>query len=674
MGAQWDKQLNAVLASNVASPEEKIRALDLMQLLGPYPTPAVLIRLSASTQPEVRAKAAYLMGLHVTDDTNARLVELLQEADPTVRRIACEALVRADHRPAVTKLATLLYDKHRHVAYAARLLLEQLPVEEWQTLVLAHSRPAVLVHGGTALMTMKPDGDAARGILDRSRQLMRGYLTDEDFLGLTRVIQLALLRGGLGAADVAELGPQLAEEYPALDPRMNRELVRLMMHLDQGSALPRMMEQLEGEAAQPEKLHLAMHLRFLKAGWTTPQKLTYLEFCEQSRSAKGGAGVSRYLESAARDFAGTLTPEEHKLVLADAARFPTAALPALVRLPADPGEEMLTHLKKLDRDLEAIDTDASKQLRTGIIAILARSRKPEAFEYLRSEFERTPARRAELAMCLAQDPRGENWPLLVQSLAVLEGNAVEDVLGALNSVPLAPESPEAMRQVILTGLRSKESGAAKAVALLEHWTGQKLTMPEEKGEAALAAWQTWFREQYPDQPDPALPIESEESKWSLDELVKYLNSADGKQGRASYGELVFEKAQCIKCHRFGTRGEAIGPDLTTISRRFQKKEVVQSVLFPSHVISDQFASRSIVTKDGLTYTGLVGAQGENAIVVLDSTGKKTVIERDNIEQVEPHKKSAMPDGLFNTLTLEEIGDLFAYLYAGGVEVAQRPLK
>ena len=116
-----------------------------MQLLGPYPTPAVLIRLSASTQPEVRAKAAYLMGLHATSETDARLIELLHDSDPTVRRIACEALVRAEHKPPAAKLLPLLYDKHRHVAYAARLALEQLPVEDWQSLVLAHSRPAVLM-------------------------------------------------------------------------------------------------------------------------------------------------------------------------------------------------------------------------------------------------------------------------------------------------------------------------------------------------------------------------------------------------------------------------------------------------------------------------------------------------------------------------------------------------
>lgn len=674
MGAQWEKQLHGVLNSPVASGLEMIRALDLMQLLGPYPSPTTLIRLSSSTQPEVRAKAIYLMGIHVTDATNARLEEALSDSDPMVRRAACDALARAEHHAPAAKLLPLLHDKHRTVAYSARLALEQLPVEQWQALVLAHSRPAVLVQGGTALMAVNPDPVAARAVIDRGRQLLQGYLTDEDFLGLTRVLQLALLRGQLTAADLPELGPQLAEEFPSLDARMNRELVRLLAHLDASDAVSRGIETLQGEADLEEKLHLAMHWRFLKSGWTTPRKLAYLEFCEASRSAKGGAGVSRYLESAINDFAGTLAPEEQQQVLAAATKYPTAALPALVKLPVNPGAEMLERLQALDTALEAIDTDAARRLRTGIIAILARSQQPQAFAYLRNEFERVPARRAELAMCLALSPGGENWPLLVQSLAVLEGAAAEDVLGALASVPLAPEDAEPIRQVILTGLRTAEKGSPAAIALLEKWTGQKLSQPDDKWETALAAWQTWFREQYPQQPEPALPVEAEESKWSLEELVTYLNSSEGKQGRPAHGEAVFEKALCNKCHRYGTRGETIGPDLTTVSRRFQKKEVLESVLFPSHVISDQFASRSVVTKDGLTHTGIVGTRGEQELVVLDATGKKTIVSRDNVEEIVPHKKSAMPEGLFNTLTLEEIGDLFAYLYATETSVASKPKK
>jgi putative heme-binding domain-containing protein len=100
--------------------------------------------------------------------------------------------------------------------------------------------------------------------------------------------------------------------------------------------------------------------------------------------------------------------------------------------------------------------------------------------------------------------------------------------------------------------------------------------------------------------------------------------------------------------------------LSNVSRRFQRKEILESVVYPSLVISDQFAAKSVVTVDGKTYTGLVGETGDG-VVVLQTTGEKINLAKADIEQIVPSRKSAMPEGLFNTLSAAEIADLFAYL-------------
>ena len=64
----------------------------------------------------------------------------------------------------------------------------------------------------------------------------------------------------------------------------------------------------------------------------------------------------------------------------------------------------------------------------------------------------------------------------------------------------------------------------------------------------------------------------------------------------------------------------------------------------------------------MQFTGIVGEAGVGAVVVLQSNGEKVTV-RNEINQIFPSQKSAMPEGLFNTLTLEEIADLFAYLSA-----------
>jgi putative heme-binding domain-containing protein len=170
-----------------------------------------------------------------------------------------------------------------------------------------------------------------------------------------------------------------------------------------------------------------------------------------------------------------------------------------------------------------------------------------------------------------------------------------------------------------------------------------------------------------------LPEDSANNRWTYDELFSFLNSKEAAKGSGGRGAAVFTKAQCIKCHRFGERGEGVGPDLTTVSRRFQKKEILESILYPSQVISDQYASKSVLRTDGRTAWGIVAPQADGSVTVLQSDATKVRIPKDEIDTITPIKKSAMPEGLLNPLSLEEIADLFAYLnQSAEPQVSQGP--
>lgn len=661
MGDAWSPEL-ARIADNPQMPvDDRTRALDLMQLVGPFPATSFLVKLSRDSHPEMRAKATYLMGLHVDDATNERLVQLLDDPDATVRRKACEALVLSGHQPPVSKLIGLLADPNRFVAWSARRALQQVPTEDWQSIVLASPNPRIFVEGAAALLPLDPDRAAIDGVIENSSRLMRGFINDNDFLALLRVLQLAMLKGEISGDDVPEFRAQLAEEYPSLEPRMNRELVRLLVHLQEPSVLPRMFDELSRQDNPlEEKLHLAAHLRFLQQGWNFEQKLELLRYYEYARDLPGGHSFKRYMDNFNKDFVGQMSEEEQRNVLRLGRDVPTAALAVLARLPEEISTSTIEQLAELDRQITGEPTEAAKLLQTGIVAVLGASRDPVGMDYLRHVFETQPDRRQEVAMGLAQEPEGENWPLLIRALPIVEGGAAAEVLIQLARADQVPESPEPVRQAILTGLKLGDDGSQHAVALLEKWTGQTFEVDGD-AKAALAEWQNWFRENFPNEPDPSLPKVSQDSRWTFDELLKFLDTPEGSRGSPQRGAEVFVKAECIKCHRFGDRGEGIGPDLTTVAQRFQKKEILESVLFPSQVISDQYASKTVVTLDGRTFTGIVGESGPTQIIVLQSNGEKQVIDKDNIDEMVPHAKSSMPEGLFNELTLDEIADLFAYL-------------
>jgi putative heme-binding domain-containing protein len=201
------------------------------------------------------------------------------------------------------------------------------------------------------------------------------------------------------------------------------------------------------------------------------------------------------------------------------------------------------------------------------------------------------------------------------------------------------------------------------VGLLQKWTGSD----HQKGDnvvAAVAHYQTWFREKYPDEVAPELAREdTEKTKYTVGQLVAFLESNPAAaKGDAARGREIFAKANCLKCHRFLKEGEGVGPDLTAVRRRFQKKEIIEAVLLPSQVISDQYAAVTVVTTEGLTLTGMpLPNPGSKNLLLLLSDATRLEIATEKIDEKVKAKVSVMPEGLFKELSLEQIADLFAFL-------------
>lgn len=156
-------------------------------------------------------------------------------------------------------------------------------------------------------------------------------------------------------------------------------------------------------------------------------------------------------------------------------------------------------------------------------------------------------------------------------------------------------------------------------------------------------------------------------KWEMAEITPLL--ADGFDKGRSYekGKDAYLAAQCVKCHRFGDTGGAVGPDLTAISSRFGRREVLESILEPSKTLSDQYQNEVFSTGSGKTVTGRVVDETKDSIAVqpdaLDPA--RVLIRKDDLERRVPSKLSPMPANLADVLTRDEVLDLLAYLESGG---------
>lgn len=155
--------------------------------------------------------------------------------------------------------------------------------------------------------------------------------------------------------------------------------------------------------------------------------------------------------------------------------------------------------------------------------------------------------------------------------------------------------------------------------------------------------------------------------WTMAEVAPLL---EGKlKGRDfAHGKAMFSAANCYACHHFAGDGGSVGPDLTGLAGRFSPRDILESVLEPDKVISDQYAASVITTFSGKAVTGrITNYNGENIIVNTDMQDPNSTvsIDRSDIETMAPAKNSMMPGGLLNTLHEEELLDLMAFLLSRG---------
>jgi putative heme-binding domain-containing protein len=156
-------------------------------------------------------------------------------------------------------------------------------------------------------------------------------------------------------------------------------------------------------------------------------------------------------------------------------------------------------------------------------------------------------------------------------------------------------------------------------------------------------------------------------KYTVDDLLPIVDK--GLTGRNfEQGHKLFGEAKCFACHRFAQEGGAFGPDLTALAGRFNAKDLLESIIEPSKVISDQYGAVTVVTLDGNLVTGrIINLAGDNIMVNTDmiDPDKITQVSRRNIESVTPSKISMMPAGLLDTFTQDEVLDLMGYLLSRG---------
>lgn len=139
--------------------------------------------------------------------------------------------------------------------------------------------------------------------------------------------------------------------------------------------------------------------------------------------------------------------------------------------------------------------------------------------------------------------------------------------------------------------------------------------------------------------------------------VKNITALTGNQAA---GLSVF-KTYCATCHKHGTIGKEIGPDLTKIHQKLDQHALLDAILNPSAGLAFGYEPWLITTKSGQTYYGFLLSDGTQTVVIKDAAGQKTTIPTSRIASRKQFMTSLMPDPVALGLTEQQLADLTAFL-------------
>lgn len=178
-----------------------------------------------------------------------------------------------------------------------------------------------------------------------------------------------------------------------------------------------------------------------------------------------------------------------------------------------------------------------------------------------------------------------------------------------------------------------------------------------------------FEKTNPPRPLPDLSGLQLVKEWKLEDLEAGLNFEASTRDRAN-GRKVFARALCGRCHRRGPEGGVAGPDLTHVSRRFSRRDLLAEIIDPSRSIAENYQSFVVEMKDGRVLSGQVipnlDYRDPYLQLALDSLrpDELTRVAKTSVRATRRSPVSLMPAGLLNTFSRNEILDLLAWIELG----------
>ncbi len=145
------------------------------------------------------------------------------------------------------------------------------------------------------------------------------------------------------------------------------------------------------------------------------------------------------------------------------------------------------------------------------------------------------------------------------------------------------------------------------------------------------------------------------------------------RGNSARGRELFQGvSQCARCHVCDGAGRAFGPELSGISRKYNRVQLLEQILFPSKIIAPEHKTQFLTLRDETELTGLIVKRTPTDLVLRDETLNERTVKLADIKETREATISAMPEGLLAPLTAQEAANLLEFIFASKPSAAPPP--
>jgi putative membrane-bound dehydrogenase-like protein len=635
--AGWDKRSVKECVSLLAHGDQRVRLGAQFSLVKQSAIKELLEVAQSHSSLLARCHAIWGLGQMGRKDAKLLLplIPLLKDAESEVRAQVAKVLGDAAVSSAGPKLAAALSDASMRVKYHAAIALgktgeaSQLPAV-LTLLASVEDRDVFLRHAGIT---------ALAGIGKKDPALISAF--HRDHREAVRLAVVVALRR-LAAPQVSAF---LADEAPLVRAECARAI-----HDDDSivDALPALAKSLEGYSGNdPVFLRRAISANLRIGGAEAASRLaTY------AISADAPAAMR---EEALKSLSTWLAPEPLDRVegrYRSVAKRPAAELKAA-----------------LDASATALLGDSSESVRKAACEMIRQAEYRSANAMLQKIVAN--AQEKSTVRCAALQTLGalgdekisksttaalhsDDAPLRSVALNVMarSGKASDSVVSLLEKVLTAGKIAEVQDAYACLGVIKSPA----AVRLLQ----DRLTLLREGKIAAEVRLDLLSAAQVQGNAGLTAAVKAYEGSSDAPAMEKLRDTLTG--GSAERGKKIAIEhlaAQCTRCHKLGGEGAEVGPDLSGIGKRMNRKQLLEALILPNATLAKGYALVAVTLKDGTSLSGSLEKESATDLILRMADGSVKTISLANVaERTSPASMMPPMDAM---LGKKEIRDVIEYL-------------